>query len=85
MTISRDSRLHCASKVHGVLYPFIFWLSAAIFLGFLGAGFIHRFGADLRSGTIRPVIDTAFAIADAGDAHRRMAGDHFGKIVLQVR
>ncbi len=51
----------------------------------LVAAFIHRFGADLQSGTIRPVIDTAFAIADAGDAHRRMAGDHFGKIVLQVR
>ncbi len=43
MTKSRGSWLHFAPKAHSVLYPFIFWLSTAIFLGFLGSGLIHRF------------------------------------------
>lgn len=37
------------------------------------------------AGKLRAVSDTTFALADAADAHRRMeAGDHVGKIVLQV-
>ena len=37
------------------------------------------------SGKLRAVSDMTFALADAADAHRRMeAGDHVGKIVLQV-
>ena len=36
-------------------------------------------------GTIAPVMDQVFALADAGDAHARMeGGDHIGKIVLRV-
>jgi tumor protein p53-inducible protein 3 len=48
------------------------------------ASFVSRFGDDLREGRIHPVIDTTFALEDAADAHRRMNGDHFGKIVLRV-
>ncbi|UAJ09724.1 NAD(P)H-quinone oxidoreductase [Glacieibacterium megasporae] len=37
------------------------------------------------AGKLRAVSDKTFALADAADAHRRMeAGDHVGKIVLQV-
>ena len=36
-------------------------------------------------GTIRPVMDRSFALEDAAAAHARMeAGDHIGKIVLDV-
>ena len=35
------------------------------------------------SGEVRPIIDTVFPLADAGDAHRRMeTSDHIGKILL---
>jgi putative PIG3 family NAD(P)H quinone oxidoreductase len=38
-----------------------------------------------EAGTIAPVTDKVFALADAADAHRRMeAGTHVGKIVLKV-
>ena len=38
-----------------------------------------------ESGEIRPVMDRAFPLANAADAHARMeAGDHIGKIVLEV-
>jgi putative PIG3 family NAD(P)H quinone oxidoreductase len=46
--------------------------------------FIARFGEDLRNGRIRPVIDSVFPIDQVAEAHRRMTGDHFGKIVLRV-
>ncbi len=37
------------------------------------------------SGELRPVMDQTFALADAAAAHTRMeAGDHIGKIVLEV-
>jgi putative PIG3 family NAD(P)H quinone oxidoreductase len=39
----------------------------------------------IAAGTVRPVIDTVYPLADAGSAHRRMAaGGHLGKIVLKV-
>jgi len=39
----------------------------------------------IESGEIRPVMDRAFRLVDASGAHARMeAGDHIGKIVLQV-
>ncbi len=45
-------------------------------------GFVERFGTDLAAGAIRPVIDRAFPMEQVADAHRAMAADHFGKIVL---
>lgn len=48
------------------------------------AAFLARFGEDLRQGRIRPVIDSVMPIEAAKEAHRRMAADHFGKIVLCV-
>ena len=38
-----------------------------------------------EAGTLRPVMDRAFPLAEAAAAHARMeAGDHIGKIVLEV-
>ena len=48
------------------------------------AGFLARFGEDLRAGRIRPVIDRVFPLSEVAEAHRAMEGDHFGKIVLSV-
>ncbi|GGZ04864.1 NAD(P)H-quinone oxidoreductase [Novosphingobium colocasiae] len=39
----------------------------------------------VADGALRPVMDAAFPLDRAADAHRRMeAGDHVGKIVLEV-
>ena len=39
----------------------------------------------VEDGTIRPVMDTRFPLAQAADAHKRMeSGRHIGKIVLDV-
>lgn len=39
----------------------------------------------VADGTIRPIMDRSFPLAEAGAAHARMeAGDHIGKIVLKV-
>jgi NADPH:quinone reductase-like Zn-dependent oxidoreductase len=38
------------------------------------------------NGAIHPVIDSVFPLADAAEAHRRMAsGEHMGKILLAVK
>jgi NADPH:quinone reductase-like Zn-dependent oxidoreductase len=48
-------------------------------------GFLDRFGADLASGRIGPVVDRVVPLEQVADAHRAMkASEHFGKIVLQV-
>jgi len=40
----------------------------------------------VEDGSLRPAMDRIFPLADAAQAHARMeAGDHVGKIVLQVR
>ena len=40
----------------------------------------------VADGTVRPLMDETFALADASAAHARMdAGDHIGKIVLKAR
>ena len=46
--------------------------------------FLARFGDDLRAGRLKPVIDKVFPLEQAAEAHRAMARDHFGKIVLRV-
>ena len=39
----------------------------------------------LESGKIRPVVDSVFPLAEAEQAHARMAGNqHFGKIILEI-
>ena len=39
----------------------------------------------VEGGRLKPVIDSSFPLADAAAAHARMeAGDHVGKIVLEV-
>ncbi len=39
----------------------------------------------LEAGTVKPVMDSEFALADAADAHARMeSSGHIGKIVLKV-
>jgi tumor protein p53-inducible protein 3 len=48
------------------------------------AAFVARFGDDLNSGRIKPVIHRVFPLEQAAEAHREIAGDHFGKIVLRV-
>ena len=48
------------------------------------ASFLERFGDALNEGRVRPVIDSVFEFEQVADAHRRMKGDHFGKIVLRV-
>lgn len=47
--------------------------------------FSKRFGDALEAGRIRPMMDRVFPLADAAAGHRLMkAGEHFGKIGLQV-
>lgn len=36
----------------------------------------------VSSGQVRPIIDTTLPLAQAAEAHRRMEGDHVGKIML---
>lgn len=39
----------------------------------------------VEGGRLKPVVDSIYPLADAGDAHARMeAGEHVGKIVLEV-
>jgi putative PIG3 family NAD(P)H quinone oxidoreductase len=49
------------------------------------AAFERRFGADLASGRVRPIVDRVLPLEQVADAHRSMkASEHFGKIVLKV-
>ena len=51
----------------------------------LVAAFQERFGAELASGVVAPVVDRVLPLSRAGDAHRAMqASENFGKIVLRV-
>jgi len=49
------------------------------------AAFERRFGADLASGRVRPIVDRVLPLDRIAEAHRSMkASEHFGKIVLRV-
>jgi putative PIG3 family NAD(P)H quinone oxidoreductase len=48
------------------------------------AAFVERFGAAMNEGHIKPVIDRVYEFHEVEEAHRRVAGDHFGKVVLRV-
>jgi tumor protein p53-inducible protein 3 len=49
------------------------------------AAFLARFGDELNSGRIRPVIHTVMPLEQWKEAHRLMgSSEHFGKIVLRV-
>jgi putative PIG3 family NAD(P)H quinone oxidoreductase len=51
----------------------------------IAAGFVHRFGAALEAGKLRPPIYKTVPLAEAAAGHRMMqASEHFGKIVLRV-
>ena len=57
----------------------------AAFKAALAAELREQVWPHLESGEIRPVIDAVFPLADVAGAHRRMeAGEHVGKIVLEV-
>ena len=50
---------------------------------------VQRFAAEMMpliaDGTLRPVVDTTFALDDIADAHRHMEADaNVGKILLQM-
>jgi NADPH:quinone reductase-like Zn-dependent oxidoreductase len=46
--------------------------------------FLARFGADLESGAIGPVVDRVLPLGDAQSAHELLEkSDHFGKVVLK--
>jgi putative PIG3 family NAD(P)H quinone oxidoreductase len=47
--------------------------------------FIRRFGPDLVTGSIRPVVDRVLPLEDVAEAHRLLAaGEVFGKLVLEM-
>jgi NADPH2:quinone reductase len=48
--------------------------------------FMTKFWPLVEAGTIKPVIDTTYPIAQANTAHQQMAENrNIGKIILQVR
>ncbi len=54
--------------------------------GAIAAALEARVWPLIEQGTVRPVIDAVFPLADAAGAHRHMeAGGHIGKIVLDAR
>ncbi|RIV86904.1 NAD(P)H-quinone oxidoreductase [Aurantiacibacter zhengii] len=56
-----------------------------VFKGMLADELFREVWPLVESGDLRPVMDQTFAMADAADAHTRMeAGDHIGKIVLDM-
>ena len=38
----------------------------------------------LAKGSVKPVLDSRFALEEAAEAHRRMESDHIGKIMLTI-
>ena len=47
--------------------------------------FVRRFGPDLVTGAIRPIVDRVLPLEQVGEAHRLLAaGEIFGKLVLEM-
>jgi putative PIG3 family NAD(P)H quinone oxidoreductase len=47
--------------------------------------FVHRFGPDLVTGSIRPIVDRVLPLDEVGEAHRLLAaGEIFGKLILST-
>jgi len=47
--------------------------------------FVRRFGPELVTGAIRPIVDRVLPLEDAVEAHRLLAGGEiFGKLVLEM-
>lgn len=47
--------------------------------------FIRRFGPDLVTGAIRPIVDRVLPLEEVAEAHRLLAaGEIFGKLVLEM-
>jgi len=47
--------------------------------------FIERFGPDLETGAIRPILDQVLPLDEVAEAHRLLAaGEIFGKLVLEM-
>lgn len=56
-----------------------------VFKGMLADELFREVWPMVESGELRPVMDKTYPLADAADAHTRMeAGEHVGKIVLDV-
>jgi NADPH:quinone reductase-like Zn-dependent oxidoreductase len=51
----------------------------------VAAEIAHTVWPYVEGGRLRPVIDSSFALSRAAEAHARMeAGEHVGKIVLEI-
>jgi NADPH:quinone reductase-like Zn-dependent oxidoreductase len=47
--------------------------------------FLRRFGPDLVTGAIRPIVDRVLPLEEVAEAHRLLAaGEIFGKLVLKM-
>jgi tumor protein p53-inducible protein 3 len=46
--------------------------------------FLAQFGGALDRGELKPPIDCVLPLAQVQEAHRRLEGDHFGKVILAV-
>ena len=47
--------------------------------------FVRRFGPELVTGAIRPIVDRVLPLEEAAEAHRLLAGGEiFGKLVLEM-
>ena len=56
-----------------------------VFKGMLADEIFREVWPAVESGELRPHMDRVFPLAEAAEAHRRMeAGDHIGKIVLEI-
>jgi NADPH:quinone reductase-like Zn-dependent oxidoreductase len=66
-----------------VRFVYLNWLSI---FGTTGAS-PRQFGEFLRfveAGSWKPVIDSVTPLAEAAPAYDRLAGDHYGKVVLKI-